>query len=242
MHWGRGKSTAVIIVLLSQESEEKVHYSAGNCNKGSYCVAASSNCSCAFIQHSLCFLPLISDSHSFSCTDKTFPRLPPHPDWYAAHCSKLLKKILEKASQHDGSFPPRFAGSRSSAVSVCCPEHRRQPVLLWHATTVKLSLQPQPLELMTMWTVVIPHKLPTAAAGGPCLDRDFLSMSLSLSLSFSLSQPRSKRARRAGRQAGSRRVSTPTIWLKHFQPPPSATHTPKASPFLPTSLWQGPAP
>lgn len=184
------------------------------------------------------FFPWFQPHTLFLAQIKTFPRLPPHPDWYAAHCSKLLKKILEKASQHDGSFPPRFAGSRSSAVSVCCPEHRRQPVLLWHATTVKLSLQPQPLELMTMWTVVIPHKLPTAAAGGPCLDRDFLSMSLSLSLS----QPRSKRARRAGRQAGSRRVSTPTIWLKHFQPPPSATHTPKASPFLPTSLWQGPAP
>lgn len=41
---------------------------------------------------------------------------------------------------------------------------------------------------MTMWTVVIPHEPQTAAAGGPCLDRDFLfDVSLSLSLSLSLS-------------------------------------------------------
>ncbi|CAB1417215.1 unnamed protein product [Pleuronectes platessa] len=42
-------------------------------------------------------------------------------------------------------------------------------------------------------------------------------------------------------EAGSRRVSTPTIWLKHFQPNP-LLYTPRASPFLPTSSWRGPAP
>lgn len=46
------KSTAVIMPL-PQESKEKVHYSAGKCSKGSY-----DEHSCAFIPHTLYFLPL----------------------------------------------------------------------------------------------------------------------------------------------------------------------------------------
>lgn len=138
--------------------------------------------------------------------------------------AKLLKKIFkkkkEKASQYDGSFPPCFTGSRSSAVCLCLsavPKHRRQPVLLWHWATVQLSLQPQRLELMTMWTVVIPRELPSAAAGGPCLDRDFLSMSLSLSLSHGASE--------RGRQAGRKQKSVYSNYLAETLPATPPTHT-----------------
>ena len=76
---------------------------------------------------------------------------------------------------------------------------------------------------MTMWTVVIPHKLPTAAAGGPCLDRDFLSMSLSLSLFLSLSA--AEQASEAGRQAGRKQKSVYSNYLAETLPATPLRHT-----------------
>lgn len=91
-----------------------------------------------------------------------------------------------------------------------------------------------------MCSAVIPHELLTASAGGPCLDRDF-SISISLSLSFPSCRA-SERGRQAGGQAG--RQEAKSVYSNYLAEtlPANPSNTPKASPFLPTSLWQRPAP
>lgn len=81
---------------------------------------------------------------------------------------------------------------------------------------------------MTMWTVVIPRELPSAAAGRPCLDRDFLSMSLPLSL------PATEQASKRGRQEAEECLLQLSGWNTSSHPP--TPHTSRASPFLPTRL------
>lgn len=55
----------------------------------------------------------------FSHTDKTFPLVPPHPDWYAAHCSKTPEKKKEKSQPICRLFPTSFHRGSRSSVSVC---------------------------------------------------------------------------------------------------------------------------
>lgn len=76
---------------------------------------------------------------------------------------------------------------------------------------------------MTMWTVVIPCEPQTAAAGGPCLDGDFL-FDVPLSLS-----------------AGRKWKSVYFNYLAERLQPTTPPATPISSPFLPTSLCLGPA-
>lgn len=79
---------------LPQESREKVHYSAENCNNGSYYMAASPQYSWAFIPHShsiypsLYFLTLFSAAHCFSLA-QIKPSLPSPPSLV---CSTLQQK------------------------------------------------------------------------------------------------------------------------------------------------------
>lgn len=93
-----------------------------------------------------------------------------------------------------------------------------------------------------MCSAVIPRELLTASAGGPCLDRDF---SISISLSLSLPQA-AEQASEAGRQAGGQagRQEAKSVYSNYLAEtlPANPSNTPKASPFLPTSLWQRPAP
>jgi len=73
-----------------------------------------------------------------------------------------------------------------------------------------------------------------------CSRRSMPRQGFSLDVSLSLGLSAREQASERGRQAGSRRVSTPTIWLKNFQPPPppkhthTHTYTPRASLFLHT--------
>lgn len=68
--------------------EEKVYYSE----------AVVTAWLCEILSHALyIFSPVSLALHSSSHIDKTFPLFPPpHPHWYAAHCSKTPEKNLQK--------------------------------------------------------------------------------------------------------------------------------------------------
>lgn len=96
---------------------------AGNCNEDSCCVAASSQCSYAFIPLCLHFLPfsLFLSITLFSLTQikHSLWSLPTQTGMQRT-AAKLLKRKRKKASQSVGSFPPPFTGGPVAlCLSVC---------------------------------------------------------------------------------------------------------------------------
>lgn len=226
-----------MIMPLPQELKKRKSINgAGNCNEDSCCVAASSQCSYAFIPLCLHFLPfsLFLSITLFSLTQikHSLWSLPTQTGMQRT-AAKLLKRKRKKASQSVGSFPPPFTGG---------------PVALCLSVCLLSQTQDAPGASVTR---SYSAALPSASATGvndhvfcchssralDCFCRrsmprqGFFYQYLSLSLFPKLP---SKRARQAGRQAGKQagrkqRVSTPTIWLKHFQPTPPTPLKPAPS-------------
>lgn len=221
---------------------------AGNCNEDSCCVAASSQCSYAFIPLCLHFLPfsLFLSITLFSLTQikHSLWSLPTQTGMQRT-AAKLLKRKRKKASQSVGSFPPPFTGG---------------PVALCLSVCLLSQTQDAPGASVTR---SYSAALPSASATGvndhvfcchssralDCFCRrsmprqGFFYQYLSLSLSLpQAAEQASEAGRQAGGQAG--RQEAKSVYSNYLAEtlPANPSNTPKASPFLPTSLWQRPAP
>ena len=117
------RKSTLVIMPLSQESKEKVHYSAGNCSKGSY-----AEHSCAFIPETLS--SFVFSAHTLAHIKYSLPS-PPR----LVVCSTLQQnswKKEEKSQPIWWFFPTLFHWCSGALLSVCSPGHRRHLVLLWH--------------------------------------------------------------------------------------------------------------
>lgn len=150
------------------------------------------------------FFPLTHTlRHTFTHADKTFPFSPPPPFtvWYAAHCSKTPERKIFRKANHMTALSYLL----SSYHRCACVVSRMEGTWCFCDTSLHCGspFNPQRLELMTVWSVVIPHKLPCAETRDPCLDRDCLPTSLctfSLPLRQNWASMQASKARQAGRQ------------------------------------------
>ena len=142
------------------------------------------------------------------------------------------RKKRKSAARYDASLPPHFTGSRSSASVCLCPKRGRHLVLL-------VTLSHDTAFPSASVTGVNDHVkcCHSSRAAECCSRRSMPRQGFSLCISLSLSHTATEHAS----EAGSRRVSTPTIWLKHFQPNPPPLH-PESQPLPAHQLVARPCP